>query len=52
MDMSLRKLGKTVKDREAWHATTDGVAKSQTQSSDWTKQSKVDAIEVLFDSLL
>ena len=28
VDMSLRKLWKTVKDREAWHAVVHGVAKS------------------------
>ena len=33
MDMSLSKLGKMVKDREAWHAAVYGVIKSQTQLS-------------------
>ena len=36
MDMNLRKLQETVKDREAWHATVHGVAKSRTWLSDWT----------------
>ena len=30
MGMSLNKLTKIVKDREAWHAAVHGVAKSQT----------------------
>ena len=30
MDMSLTKLCEIVKDREAWHVTVHGVAKSQT----------------------
>ena len=30
VDMSLRKLQEIVKDRKAWCATADGVAKSQT----------------------
>ena len=33
MDMSLRKLRETVKDREAWHAVVHRVTKSQTQLS-------------------
>ena len=37
MDMSLSKLQKTVKDREAKHAAVHGVTKSWTWLSDWTK---------------
>ena len=33
-DMSLSKLGESVKDREAWHAAICGVTKSQTRLSD------------------
>ena len=33
IDMSLSKLWKTVKDREAWRAAIHGVAKSQTRLS-------------------
>ena len=34
MNMSLSKLQEMVIDREAWHASVHGVAKSQTQLSD------------------
>ena len=34
VDMNLSKLQEMVKDREAWHATVNGVTKSQTQLSD------------------
>ena len=36
MDMSLNKLCKMVKDREAWCTAIHGVAKSQTPLSNWT----------------
>ena len=36
IDMSLSKLWKMVRDREAWHAAVHGVTKSRTQLSDST----------------
>ena len=37
MDMRLSELRELVMNREAWHATVHGVAKSRTWRSDWTE---------------
>ena len=40
IDMNLRKVWKTVKDREIWHAAVHGVSKSRTWLSGWTTTMK------------
>ena len=40
MDMGLGELRELVMDREVWRAAIHGVAKSQTQLSDWTELKK------------
>ena len=46
IDMSLSNLQEIVKDREAWHAAVHGVAKSQTQLSDWTIATNVNMLKI------
>ena len=36
MNVNLRKLQETVRDREAWRAAVHGVTKNRTRPGDWT----------------
>ena len=48
MDMALGGLRELMMDREAWHAVTHWVTKSQTRLSDWTKlKGKIDSNTVI-----
>ena len=50
MDMSLSKLREIVKDREAWHATAHGVARSQTRVKRLSSSSSSMSIESVMPS--
>ena len=48
MDVSLGGLWELVMDREAWRAAIHGVAKSQTQLSDWTELMGLNVMRLVF----
>ena len=48
MDISLSKLQKIVKDREAWHAAVLGVTKNLTWLSNWTTITLIEKIFKIF----
>ena len=52
MDMNLGKLQEIVRDREGWHAIVHGVAKSQTQLSDFSFLERVSKIYSPFNLII